>query len=524
MSLVALVASTTRARAATAAASRTALIRRGVRMYTTEAPVQPAAAEAPRPSKWARRLKWTAYAAGAVAVVGGVLAYRHHPMPQQEPDPTKKTLLVLGTGWGAISLLRRLDTSEYNTIVVSPTNFFLFTPLLPSVTTGSLESRSIITPIKYFLRFKPFGIKFVEAESTQIDPASKTVEILDSGEVHGAITKTRLPYDYLVIGVGAESQTFGIKGVREFGLFLKEIRDARKIRTRLMDCIETAAFPGQPDDEIRRLLHMVVVGGGPTGVEYAGELHDFLRGEVDKWYPEIAPHLKITLIEALPHVLPMFSREMIEYTEKSFADMNIDLLANTAVQEVRAKELVVKDTKSGATREVPYGMLVWATGNTMRPVIKDLQARFADKGQSNRRGLVVDEYLRVAGMPDVWALGDCTATAFAPTAQVAAQQGTYLARQLNDLARTNRTGNDILATCPPFDYKHRATLAYIGDERGVSDVSLPFWSNMVSFAGYQSYLFWRSAYLSNLYTLRNRALVAFDWTKEKLFGRDISRE
>jgi NADH:ubiquinone reductase (non-electrogenic) len=142
--------------------------------------------------------------------------------------------------------------------VVSPRNFFLFTPLLPSVTTGSLESRSVITPIKFFTRFKPFGINFVEAEATDIDPKSKTIEITDNGEMKGLVTKTRIPYDYLVVSVGAESQTFGIPGVKEHGVFLKEIGDAKKIRARIMDCIETAAFPGQPEDEVRRLLHFVV--------------------------------------------------------------------------------------------------------------------------------------------------------------------------------------------------------------------------------------------------------------------------
>ncbi|KAJ1511054.1 NADH:ubiquinone oxidoreductase, partial [Coelomomyces lativittatus] len=262
------------------------------------------------------------------------------------------SLVVLGSGWGAVSLLRKLDTSQYNTVVVSPRNYFLFTPLLPSVTTGSLDSRSILTPIKYFLRFRPFGVKFVEAEATQIDAQSKTVEIKDNSEITGEVAVTRLPYDYLVISVGAENQTFGIPGVRDHALFLKEIWDAKKIRTRLMDCIETAAFPGQPEKEISRLLHMVVVGGGPTGVEYAGELHDFLVDEVRKWYPEIATKVKITLIEALPNILPMFSRDMIEYTEQSFEELNIDVLTNTMVKEVFQKHLVVKD-RQGTLSEVP---------------------------------------------------------------------------------------------------------------------------------------------------------------------------
>ncbi|KAI9183695.1 NADH:ubiquinone oxidoreductase [Blastocladiella emersonii ATCC 22665] len=478
----------------------------------------------PSGSSGFRRFKWAVYSLAAVGAVGAFVSYRTNPREQQQPDQSKKTVVVLGTGWAAVSFLRGLDTSQYRVVVVSARNYFLFTPLLPSVTTGSLESKSVITPIRFFLRFKPFGVEFVEAEATDIDPKSKTIEITDNGDVKGVVTKTRLPYDHLVIAVGAESQTFGIPGVREHALFLKELWDAKKVRARIMDCIETAAFPGQPEDEVKRLLSFTVVGGGPTGIEYAGELYDFLNEEVRKWYPEIADKVKVSLIEALPHVLPMFSREMIEYTEKSFADMNIEILNNTAVKEVREREIVVADLtdKSGQKTVIPVGTVVWATGNTARPLIKDFMPKIAE--QTNRRGILVDEYLRVLGAPDIWALGDCTATKFAPTAQVAAQQGTYLARQFNDMALTERTGNDILATCPPFTYKHRATLAYIGDDRGVSDVQLPFIGNMVSFSGYQSYLFWRSAYLSGLFTMRNKVLVSFDWAKEKIFGRDISRE
>ncbi|KAL7752177.1 NADH:ubiquinone oxidoreductase [Sorochytrium milnesiophthora] len=504
-----------------------------------------ATATTARPKKrFSRTLKVTAAATALAGTLGVLVVYKNNPRPQRDPDPTKKTLLVLGSGWGATSFLKRLDTSEYNTIVVSPRNYFLYTPLLPSVTTGSIESRSIITPVKYFLRFKPVGVTFVEAEATDIDPQSKTVEVVDNSEITGVVTKTRVPYDYLVICVGSESQTFGIKGVREHGLFLKETWDAKRIRTRLMDCTETAAFPGQPEDEIKRLLHMVVVGGGPTGVEYAGELHDFLVDEISKWYPAVAKDVRITLIEALPHVLASFSAKMIDYTEQSFKDMQIDVLNNTSVKEVRQKELVVQE-KSGEMKTIPYGMLVWATGNVARPLVKDFLNKLPADKQPNKRGISVDDYLRVTGSEDIYAMGDCTATRYAPTAQVASQQGKFLARVFNDLAAAERTGKDIVHSNSPFTYKHRATLAYIGGDRGVGDLPLPNWvkrlmkddediggksapvsahHGLLSLSGYQGYLFWRSAYLSNLYTLRNRTLVAFDWTKGALFGRDISRE
>jgi NADH:ubiquinone reductase (non-electrogenic) len=131
-------------------------------------------------------------------------------------------------------------------------------------------------PIRYLTRFKKREVQFVEADCNKIDPITKTLSIKDNSEIVGAISEQTIKYDYLIIACGAQNATFNIPGVKEHACFLKESWDARKIRTRLMDTIESAAFPGQPKEEVERLLHMVVVGGGPTGVEYAAELHDFL--------------------------------------------------------------------------------------------------------------------------------------------------------------------------------------------------------------------------------------------------------
>lgn len=187
-----------------------------LRRFQSTNPPPPATPAAKKPqvtffSKWRRRLKWTMYAGIVVGSVAFTISYRTNPPPQYTPDPSKKTLVVLGSGWGATSFISKLDTSEYNVVVVSPRNFFLYTPLLPSVTTGSVESRSIMTPIRYFTRFKPFAVNVVEAECTDIDIKTKTVEISDNSEITGEVSKTRIPYDYLVVSVGAENQTFGIK-------------------------------------------------------------------------------------------------------------------------------------------------------------------------------------------------------------------------------------------------------------------------------------------------------------------------
>ncbi|KAJ3194617.1 hypothetical protein HK101_002316 [Irineochytrium annulatum] len=456
-----------------------------------------------------------------------------NPVTAIRRAPVRFTFRALGvalaTGWASTSFLKSIDTENYNVKVVSPRGYFLFTPLLPSCTTGTIELRSIIMSIRYLTRKKKREVVFVEGNCTSIDPDKKEITVEDNSEIVGEVSVQNIPYDYLVVGVGAENATFGIPGVKEHASFLKEAWDARRIRTILLDCLESASFPNQTQAEVDRLLHMVVVGGGPTGVEYAAELHDFLHDEITCFYPHVAGRFKITLIEALPHVLPMFSKELIEYTEKHFAESKVAVLNNTMVKEVREKELVVQNPKK-EIELIKYGLLVWATGNTARKVVADLIKKLPQDVQNQRRGLVTDDHMMVKGANGtIYALGDCSATRYAPTAQVASRQGGYLAdhfRRLYEiegdqqrLAAEGRNPLDLVAKLPPFSYDHLGTLAYIGSEKAIAD--LP---GNVHVGGALTFYFWRSAYLSNLFSFRNKTLVFFDWTKGKLFGRDISRE
>lgn len=321
----------------------------------------------------------------------------------------------------------------------------------------------------------------------------------------------------MVVAIGADNQTFGMAGVREHACFLKEVWDAQKIRTRLMDCIESAGFASQAPEEVDRLLHMVVVGGGPTGVEYAAELHDFLRDDLQVWYPELADKLRITLVEALPNVLPMFSSQLIQYTEKTFKQNNIEVLTTTMVKEVGEKEIKVMNANKELVT-IPYGLLVWATGNCPRPLTRKLMSRLKTD-QNSPRGILVDDYMRIKGANDIYAIGDCTFSKYAPTAQVASQQGKYLASVFENLARIDE-GQQTKIT--PFQYSHQGSLAYIGSDKAIAD--LPFLNGNVSVGGVATFVFWRSAYISTHFSFRNKLLVVGDWVKSNIFGRDISRE
>ncbi|KAH9892943.1 hypothetical protein F4778DRAFT_748940 [Xylariomycetidae sp. FL2044] len=527
--------------------------RQFVRFYADAPPPKSRPGKVRTTFKWL----WRATYLSLLGVVGAVIYDGYldrHPDEQFVPDPQKKTLVVLGTGWGSVALLKKLDTSNYNVVVISPRNYFLFTPLLPSCTTGNIEHRSIMEPVRQILRHKKAAVKFYEAEATKIDTEKKVIKISDNSDVKGQVHETEVPYDMLVIGVGAENATFGIPGVREHSCFLKEIRDAQAIRTKIMDCVETAAFKDQTPEEVDRLLHMVVVGGGPTGVEFAGELRDFFDEDIQKLIPEIAPRFKVTLIEALPNVLPMFSKQLIDYTESTFKEEHIEIKTKTMVKNVTDKTVEAEVTGPDGKKSlitIPYGLLVWATGNAVRPIVKDLMSQIPAQRDS-RRGLAVNEYLVVQGGRDIWAIGDCAVAGYAPTAQVASQEGAFLARLFNNMAKTEaledkvrelssnlnlKPGNtaevtqDIEETekqlrrikdIKPFHYSHQGSLAYIGSEKAVADVA---WLNgNVASGGKLTYLFWRSAYLSMCFSTRNRVLVALDWVKAKIYGRDVSRE
>lgn len=410
-------------------------------------------------------------------------------------------------------------------------------------------------PVRNILRHKKAVVKYYEAEATKIDYEKKVIYINDDSEVKGDTSSTEVPFDMLVVGVGAENATFGIPGVREHSCFLKEVGDAQQIRKRIMDCVETASFKDQSPEERKRLLHMVVVGGGPTGVEFAGELQDFFEQDLKKWVPEITDNFHVTLVEALPNVLPMFSKQLIDYTESTFKEESITIRTKTMVKKVTDKYIEAEYTEPDGTKQteiMPYGLLVWATGNALRPVVKDLMSQIPAQKDS-RRGLAVNEYLVVNGTENVWAVGDCAIANYAPTAQVASQEGAFLARLFNSLAKTQAINVDLArlsdaqATAKaedrgeifaeiktlqkklhrvkqvgPFEYSHQGSLAYIGSERAVADIS--WLSGNFASGGTLTYLFWRSAYLSMCFSTRNRILVCLDWMKAKMFGRDVSRE
>ncbi len=457
----------------------------------------------------------------------------------------KKNLVILGSGWGSISLLKELDTTLYNVTIISPRNYFLFTPLLPSVPTGTIDLKSIVEPVRTITRRSNGEVVYIEAEATDIDPVNKTVKYKHTQDHEGnPVSKqveSEISFDYLVVGVGAKVGTFGTPGVAEHACFLKEGFDSTKIRRKLLDSIEQANLLPSDDPERKRLLTTVVVGGGPTGVELAGELQDYVEQDLSRWVPTIAPQIKITLLEALPSILTMFDKGLVKYAEDILSESNIDLQVNSMVKKVDDTNVYISVKKADGTSEmktIPYGVLVWATGNATREIITDLFKKIPDQATA-RRGLLLDEYLKVKGTDSIYALGDCTFTKNAPTAQVAHQEGVYLAElfknlskidelkfQLDNAADADQTTklNRKLARASnfePFKYIHMGALAYIGSEKAIADLSWKDWQTFKS-GGLFTYIFWKTAYVSMCLSVRNKVFVCVDWTKTAIFGRDTS--
>lgn len=405
----------------------------------------------------------------------------------------QRRIVVLGTGFGAFNLVKNLRGDD-KIIVVSPRNHFLFTPLLPSTTVGTIEFRSVIEPIRYARE----DLQFYQAEATDLDPTSHTVRCVATSNRH----VFDVAYDTLVIAVGAVSNTFGVPGVADHALFLKELHDAREVRRRIIRNFEEANLPGITIEERRRLLHFVVCGGGPTGVEVAAELHDFLVEDLKKAYPSLVAKARITLVEATNEILSSFDEKLRRYATAVFARQRITVLTASPVVRVTERAVVLKD---GSRLE--YGLLLWSTGNGPTSFVARVLLPKDDRSR-----LIVDRFFRVRGYENIYALGDCCAIEGSPlpaTSQVAQQQGKYLARAL--------TRRPLGRAVEPFQYKHLGMLAYIGGRRALADLE------SVKGRGWATWLFWRSAYLTKIVSIRNKLSILVDWLKALVFGRDISQ-
>ena len=505
----------------------------------------------------------------------------------------KEKIVVLGSGWGAVSFVKSIDTDLYDITVISPRNHFTFTPMLVRIadtspflsdandfpshvcpcvqagaSVGTVEFRSITQSIREVNR----KAEFLEAFAKEIDPEKNSI-VCESIVCDGNscdIEEFTVEYDRLVVTVGAQTNTFGIPGVQEHCNYLKQVEDARRIRTAIVNCFERANLPNLSDKERSDNLTFAIIGAGPTGIEFAAELRDFVEQDGPKYYPELLKYVRIKVIEASSTVLAPFDKSL---QDEAIRQMNraplindpearnllperfklVELMLDSSVKEVTEKVIELNDGRS-----IRYGLAVWAAGNGPVPLTLQLIDALGEEQkneQSVARGrLAIDPWMRaVGGEGKILAFGDCTcitSAALPATAQVAAQQGEYLAGLMNrkfdmsppvsegifppptrDPSRTETTVSDSIAAfainsseyAKPFQFLNLGILAYTGGGSALAQVATVPKAPPVKGTGSIGNLVWRSVYLSKQISWRNRLLVLNDWTTRKIFGRDITR-
>lgn len=337
-------------------------------------------------------------------------------------------------------------------------------------------------------------IEYLEATCVDIDVSKQSILCKPAVEDNIDGDKTfRLSYDHLVIAVGAQTSTFGVPGVSKYAYFLKELGDARKLRGAIIDRLERASLPSTTEEEKEILTHFVVVGGGFVGIELAGELADFAKKDLRKKYKHLEPTL--TLLQSGEKILTTMEAKLQQKAMDNFRKRNINLVTGARVVEVCDGEVRLQDG-----RKVSYGLLVWATGNGARPLVTDLIKKIPEQRQIARSKLVIDSWLRVVGAPRVYALGDCSEGIDEPlpaTAQVAGQQGAYLARLLNKASSFDEdmpmVGKDKPAPAKSFQFLSLGTMSYLGGVEAVIQFDTSK-DRKIALSGFAAYLLWLSVY------------------------------
>jgi len=417
-------------------------------------------------------------------------------------------IVVLGGGFAGVAVARRLEKrlrpGEAEIALVSRDNFTLFTPMLPEVSSGGLEPRHVVTPVRAQLKRTTFVLG--EIASIDLDARRIAARHPITGDV------TTLQYDQLVLALGSVTSTFGIEGVERHTLPLKSLEDAEALRNRIVAALEQAVVT-PPGPERDRLLTFVVVGGGYTGCECAGELVDFFRSII-RYYPALKlADVRMILIEAGKALLADLPEAMGRYTARHLKRRKVELIVGDGVTRIDERAISLQSGTSVATATV-----VWSAGVRPSPVLGDLRGVV----HARNGGIVVRQDMSVIGRDGVWALGDCAwiptkpdpdesdKSAWYPaTAQHAIREGPALADNLVAVLRGEATR--------PFRFTALGTMASLGGRRGVA--ALP---GGVVLTGFPAWFLWRGYYLARLPGVDRRIRVAIDWALGVIFPRDIA--
>ena len=417
----------------------------------------------------------------------------------------KARIVILGGGFAGVECAKQLerglrDDSNTEITLVSKDNFLLFTPMLPQVASGTIKTRNIVMPIRSILK----KARFYEGGVKDIDPMARKVSLWGTHE-RPSIT---IDYDYLVVALGSVPNFFGLSDVERHAYQMKTLNDAVTVRNRVIDMLEQAA--NEADEAVKRsLLTFVIVGGGFSGIETAGELHDLLV-DAAKYYPGISKdEVSVMVVESQPTILSGFSKKLAKFTHEALVQRGTRIKLGSRVTSYDGSKAVVQEREGGA-ESIQTKTLIWTAGltpvNTIkRSVFKTVEGK-----------IMVDDYLEADGYPGVFAAGDCVlfmdpeaGRPYAPTAQLAEAHAKSIAANLNAVINGQPKKK--------FAYIPRGQMAVIGKRTAIASV---FGMNV---QGIVAWILWRNIYLSKVPTFSKRVRLMLDWLEDVLFDRDIAR-
>jgi NADH:ubiquinone reductase (H+-translocating) len=412
-------------------------------------------------------------------------------------------IVILGGGFAGAYCARALraglqERTSKNVALLADQNAMLFHPMLAEVSGSSISPLHVVNPLRLFCKGSSVFMGAVE----EIDLEQKTVSFSP-----GPFTPlSKMTYEHLVLAIGSIVDVSRVPGMPEHGYLMKTVGDAIRLRSGILERLEEASII--QDEAVRRkLLTFVVVGGGYSGVETAGQIWDLLR-DVQRFYPRINPkEFRLVLVHSGAFLLPQIGQELGKYCELQLRNRGIEVRLNTRVNAITAERAILNTGDVVETNTV-----VTTVGNATHPVIKKLIDRY--QLPNDRGRLSTEPTMQVKGYTNLWSSGDCSAVpledgSISPaTAQFAMRQGTVL-------------GNNILAArdgqpLAPFRFKTLGEMASLGHRNAVGKV---FGFKVSGFLGW---LMWRATYLFKLPGLEQKAKVFFEWNLELLFPRDIS--
>ncbi|KAI7556477.1 FAD/NAD(P)-binding domain-containing protein [Hortaea werneckii] len=418
----------------------------------------------------------------------------------------KQTVAIIGAGWGAYPLSQQLNLTRYNVKVISPVRTLQYTPLLASAACGLFDLRLAEEPLRRQHRTQ---MEYYKAAAEDIDLQNKIIRCKPAvQELNGQVAEMfEVPYDKIVLAPGCEVQTFGTPGAMEHALFLRNTNDARLLQQRMLQMLDAASLPGLSEERQREILHIRIVGGGAIGIEATAELYDLWHESMRHLHPHLDGKVTITVHDVAPSLLSTFDQSLSAYAMRSLEAKKVEMKTSSHIERVEADAIFTKEDG-----RLPYGLLLWATGNKASSLLDRLEVRKPEKGLPR---ILTDKYLRALrpdGTPieDTYALGDAAdieGQSLPTLAEVALQKGEYLTRELNKAEGHPTT---------PFEFDNKGMMAYLGNRDGVV-------AGKADYTGESAWLAWRSGSLQWCRTWRRRVMISISWLFVWLNGRDIAR-